>query len=190
MKRLIRPHVIVPSIHQLWLLPVVTFLLLSGCKGKPINPYLAYTPPYIPITFVVDKSGIQIESGLTFVTFIGTFELGANLPLVPFEEDEESSNPVIIRTSPDRVQNPALVNSTATPGVTATPHLVSVEELPASDLLLILRDTAQNKDHIYHIKDGRSAFIIVDGRTQIAVTSNTIIIDITQSQIVELQIQE
>jgi len=54
------------------------------------------------------------------------------------------------------------------------------------DLVLVLRNSQEKTDSVYRISDGEKATIIVDGRTAIIVGRDQVIIDVTNSEIVEI----
>ncbi len=83
----------------IFLVLVVSILVLSSCSGGtvvdqsplPIEPHVGYKPPFLPIQFTVASSGISVSGDTSFVTPIGTFSIGASLPIV-----ESSSRDILL----------------------------------------------------------------------------------------------
>jgi hypothetical protein len=47
-----------------------------------------YQPPFLPIKFTIDESGISVSGDLSFVTPLGVFTLGASVPVVELGSDD------------------------------------------------------------------------------------------------------
>jgi hypothetical protein len=125
---------------------VLVAISLMGCSGlKEWSPYVEYTPPLLPMKFVITPAGIEVNVGPRIATLIGTFEVGAALPLTPGND---------------------------------------------TDLILVLRHLDKGEDVVYEIKDGTAYVIIVDGKTQIEVSGNTIVVDVTEANTVEARPRE
>lgn len=45
------------------------------------EPHVGYAPPFLPIQFTYSSSGLEITGDLDFVTPIGTFTIGATIPI-------------------------------------------------------------------------------------------------------------
>lgn len=45
---------------------------------------LEYQPPFVPVTFVLDETGINIETGVSMITPLGRFGLGMDYPVAEF----------------------------------------------------------------------------------------------------------
>jgi hypothetical protein len=92
---------------------------------------------------VITPSGISIEGDASFTTPLGTFSVGASVPVVKSDE-----------------------------------------------IVVILRDRKVGQDHLYRIRSGRDMTILVNGRSEITVGADgVVLIDITGGavQIVEIK---
>lgn len=56
----------------------------NGQTQKPSNVSLEYQPPFVPVTFVVDESGVTIAGGVSMVTPVGRFGIGLDYPVAEF----------------------------------------------------------------------------------------------------------
>src|SRR5581483_6641006 len=55
---------------------------IPAAQSSGPDPYLTYKPPFLPIKFTLNSSGISVEGDTTIVTPLGSFTLGASLPVV------------------------------------------------------------------------------------------------------------
>lgn len=139
--------------------PVLVALFLSltscgvapglGCSGSggDVDVIIGYRPPGVPVQFTIDTCGnITVQTTASITTFLGTFSLGAELPL---------------------------------------------NERDSDDLILIIRDRAEGVDQVFLIADGQKARVVADGRTEVEITEDGIVIvDVTQARVVEMYAPE
>ncbi|MDM8531961.1 hypothetical protein QUF63_12375 [Anaerolineales bacterium HSG25] len=78
--------------YPLLLLFILLFGLLIGCNlsdlpiGNEEDPIysLEYQPPFVPVSLVLTEDGVRIGAGLSMVTPIGRFGVGADYPVADF----------------------------------------------------------------------------------------------------------
>ena len=65
-------------------------VLIASASASCSAPdfYLEYRPPVLPIRFTIARSGISVAGDLSFVTPLGVFSLGAELPVYRFGSDD------------------------------------------------------------------------------------------------------
>jgi len=116
---------------------------MAGCGGHA-KPYVAYKPPILPVKLVIDPSEVSIEGDASIVTPIGTFSVGANVPLVKSDE-----------------------------------------------IVVILRDRNRGTDQVYSVRSGRSVSVLTNGRTEITIGSDgVVLVDITEGRVQTVEIRE
>jgi hypothetical protein len=76
-------------------------------SGIEVRPYVEYKPPFLPIKFVYDKSGISVAGDLSFVTPLGTFTMGASAPIVAWDEHDL---PLILRDRQHRTDTMYMIS--------------------------------------------------------------------------------
>lgn len=64
---------------------IICLAMLCGC-GSGVRPHVSYSPPVLPVRFVLDQSGISAEADASIWTPVGVFSLGADLPIIRTDE--------------------------------------------------------------------------------------------------------
>lgn len=62
-----------------------------------------------------------------------------------------------------------------------------VADVGDNDLVLILRNRSTREEHVYRIREGRNAQIVVDGHLIVEVSRNEVVVDITEAEQVEVR---
>jgi hypothetical protein len=62
---------------------VIGFTLISCAE-----PYVGYQPPFLPIQFTIDESGVSVSGDASFATPLGVFTVGARAPIVDLDSDD------------------------------------------------------------------------------------------------------
>ncbi|MEW5986700.1 MAG: hypothetical protein AB1791_08710 [Chloroflexota bacterium] len=116
-----------------------------GCSssGSDVDVTVGYRPPGVPVQITIHGCGnVAVETTASITTFLGTFSIGAELPLNQKDSD---------------------------------------------DLMLIVRNRAEGVDQVFLISDGQRARVVADGRTEVDITEDgLVIVDVTQAKVVEL----
>lgn len=142
--------------YTLFLLLIM--LLFSGC-GEAV-PELSYSPPALPITITLNNKGeLSISPTASVVTFIGTFEVGVNIPLT--QNAKESGILLIIRDynakPPDKVFRVKVGKN-----ITVTTNGRTVVTIDSQGVAVV--DITNSRIESIEINDGDVVRIGPDGR--------------------------
>lgn len=144
--------------------PFITSLILIICiESKSQEIKASWKPPFLPIQISIDKNwNVDISASGSFVTPLGTFGLEASIPI-----------------NKSKTDNPETKN-------------VTVENIKyiSNNNFVILRDNIYNKQKIYEINSDKKLRVLTDGQTMFTVDKNTITIDVSLGNSVNVEIRE
>lgn len=108
-------------------------------------------------------------------------------PLNPYASYRPPILPVCFTISPKGIRVSGEASLITPIGVFSLGTEYPLHDLGTNDLALILRNRRTEEDHVYVIRQGRNAQVVVDGHVTMMISTDTVTIDITDAQQVEVR---